>query len=121
MNELRNTLAVVPMEPEKIWSDNLSIALASYFDGHVDCPDEPIDEKLGWKPWVMDCTDAALDRIVACLKDQIDGCEEDFEKWWAQEGSVSPLDGEDLEEFVHRMTRTAWLNATYKVRQNLTT
>ena len=45
MRDLRNRLARLPaIDGEN--GDNLLIALATYFDGSLDCPDE--DEPGGW-------------------------------------------------------------------------
>ena len=45
-------------------SDNLSIALASYFEGHVGRPDDdPIDDETGYGEWVMEKTLSALEEI----------------------------------------------------------
>ena len=39
---------------------------------------------------------------------------EDYEVWWCREGSgYTPKKDEDTEEFVHRLTRIAWLNGEY--------
>lgn len=42
-------------------SDNLTIVLASYFERHIDHPeDDDIDNDLGWSDWVIKKTNEAL-------------------------------------------------------------
>lgn len=61
----RNLLGGVYLE-ESGNSDNLAIALASYFEGHCDRPSpDPIDDEIGLGEWVIKKTNEALDRIVA--------------------------------------------------------
>ena len=46
-------------------------------------------------------------------KDRISMIE--FQKWWDEEGSaIKPKEGEDLEEFLHRVCFIAWDNGAYK-------
>ena len=41
--------------------------------------------------------------------------EEEFERWWSEEGSgMYPLPNEDQEEHARRVSRIAWLNGHYK-------
>ena len=62
----RNVLGSISVESaEHEPCDNLAIALVSYFERHMDCPDEPNDSELGWKPWALAKCDTALDLIVA--------------------------------------------------------
>jgi len=66
----RNNLAGIPLEQD--WNgDNLICALCSYFEGHMNCPDEEVDEETGWKPWAVQKAYEALDFIV----DEVDSSE----------------------------------------------
>jgi hypothetical protein len=59
----RNNLAGIQLEMD--WNgDNLIIALCSYFEGHMNCPDEEPDDENGWKPWAVQKAYEALDMIV---------------------------------------------------------
>jgi hypothetical protein len=66
--ELRNKIGSLPTRPSDEGGDNIAIALALYFDRHVDRPeDDLVDTELGWGTWVMEQTNAALDSIVETL------------------------------------------------------
>lgn len=63
-NEKRNYLGNIYVEDDPT-SDNLAIALASYFEKHIDRPDEdPAWEDTEWGQWVIEKTNRALDRIA---------------------------------------------------------
>lgn len=67
---LRNTIGSVDagVFPDT-WggSDNVAIALATYFDGHPLKPDDGEQDDTGWHPWVIQQVDATLDAIAAAL------------------------------------------------------
>lgn len=47
-----NLIASIDLEPDSYWSDNIGIALVSYFENHTDCPeDSPIDDERGEIKW----------------------------------------------------------------------
>jgi hypothetical protein len=60
---MRHAIASVNIESDAT-GDNLAIALCTYFEDHLDCPDEEEDDECGWKPWVSRMCDRALDRIA---------------------------------------------------------
>lgn len=62
----RNELGSVLLEPQG--GDNLGIALATYFEKHMDRPRDDPDDENGWSLWVLDKTHAALDLILAEMK-----------------------------------------------------
>ena len=43
----------------------------------------------------------------------------EFETWWHNEGSAPKRNGEDLEEFVHRMCKVAWYNGAFCARRKM--
>tara|TARA_E500000318_G_scaffold60940_1_gene56525 strand:+ start:9415 stop:9666 length:252 start_codon:yes stop_codon:yes gene_type:complete len=55
---LRNLIAGAETETSL---DCLGVIVASYFESRPECPDEPVDDELGWKPWVMEKTDELLE------------------------------------------------------------
>lgn len=62
-DRLRQVVATAMLEDRA--SDNLSIALATYFEKHMDRPtDDEDDPELGWSPWVMQKTEKALDLLT---------------------------------------------------------
>lgn len=68
---LRDDIAWVDVDVDELYgsgnSDNLATVLVSYFEEHLDKPeDSPVDDdRGGWSKWALDKTDAALDRIAA--------------------------------------------------------
>ena len=62
----RNKIGSLPViEEGRASDDNLSIAMAYYFSGHPDCPqNDEFDDEIGWGKWVLDQTENLLDRIV---------------------------------------------------------
>jgi hypothetical protein len=70
--EMRNRFGCLDIERNRVGCDNLAIALASYFDKHVDRPeDDPIDSEVGWGVWVMAKSNEALDIIAEQAKSEI--------------------------------------------------
>jgi len=52
--------------------DNLAVALASYFEDHMDRPeDDEHDEELGWGVWVIEKTNAAIALIAKEVLEEI--------------------------------------------------
>ena len=49
-------------------SDNLGIALATYFELLPECPDEETDDEIGWKPWAVERANVVADRIAALVQ-----------------------------------------------------
>ncbi len=66
LEETRSRIGGIPVE-ETPGSDNLGIALAAYFEKHLDRPKDDPDDEHGWGVWVMQKTNAALDLIAAEL------------------------------------------------------
>lgn len=60
---LRNLIGGHDCEPDVTCSDNLAIAIISYFESHMDCPDDDQTED-GWSQWATDKTNAVLDRLT---------------------------------------------------------
>lgn len=60
----RNDIAGVPAGAE-IASDNVAIALASYFSDHVSRPENDEVGEEGWGAWVIEQTNITLDAIAA--------------------------------------------------------
>lgn len=61
--------ANVSCAPDENYGDNLAVALCSYFDGHLECPEDgedgsELDEFDCWKVWVSDSTVSVLRRIA---------------------------------------------------------
>jgi hypothetical protein len=64
--EIREIIAGHRMEPAGV-SDNLAIALCTYFEGHPDCPDDE-ETELGWKPWAEENANRVIAEIVEAIR-----------------------------------------------------
>ncbi len=63
----RNTLLSIPVIHNDSM-DNLGIALASYFEGHLYCPEDgEMNDTDTWKQWALDKTNDLADRILSCV------------------------------------------------------
>lgn len=69
--DVGNIIANINME-DSYWSDNIGVALLSYFERHIDCPDDDkIDEDTGYSIWAMKQTDKVLERIGQVINDML--------------------------------------------------
>jgi hypothetical protein len=52
------------------FDDNLTIALATYYENHPKRPsNDEIDSEVGWGKWVIEKTNNVLERVITLLKD----------------------------------------------------
>ena len=65
--ELKNKLGMIHVE-ESGSSDNLGIVLISYFESHLDRPEDDEESESGWGVWAVEKADKALDRIIKELE-----------------------------------------------------
>ena len=68
---LRNRIASVSMDIKgcpDFMTDNLAIAICSYWEGHMDRPDDDKDDDEGWSPWVRQQYEETMDRIVSAVE-----------------------------------------------------
>jgi len=63
---VRNAIGGTPVEDSgpTFIDDNLAVALCTYFSNHPQCPDEPDSDEHGWKPWIVQKCNTALDAIT---------------------------------------------------------
>lgn len=60
-----NLLGNVPVDDMRGTTDNLAVALCSYFEKHEARPDDdPDDSELGWGEWVLGMTQDMLNRLT---------------------------------------------------------
>jgi len=64
--DLRNLIANIPAG-DMMWADCVAIALASYFEGHIDLPNDAEIGEDGWKVWATMQTKHTLDAIVDAI------------------------------------------------------
>lgn len=70
--KFRNEIACLPVlraEPDDNFGldDNLGIALASYFEDRLDCPEDDEIDESGWKNWAIEKTNDVLERVIEYL------------------------------------------------------
>lgn len=69
MDKLKYIIAGTDIE--KGISDNLSIVLASYFDGHLDRPEDDEENEYGFGVWSTEKTNEAIDILVSEIQNYI--------------------------------------------------
>ena len=70
-DRIRNEIGSLPMMDDGcVTDDNIAIALASYFENLPECPENDINNEVGWSQWAIDKTNNVLDRIVEKLSNQ---------------------------------------------------
>lgn len=70
--ELRDLIANVSAG-DMIPADCVGIALASYFEGHMNLPDDDEIGEDGWSIWAIAQTNHTLDAIVEALYPLLEG------------------------------------------------
>lgn len=64
LEDMRLLIGSLPaMESGDPFEDNLGIALTSYFEHRIDCPEQEQDE-TGWKPWAVERTNDLLNSVA---------------------------------------------------------
>lgn len=68
---IRNEIGSIPMMSDGVATDdNVAIALATYFEGLPECPENDVNDEVGWSQWAIDQTNDVLDRIAEKLSNQ---------------------------------------------------
>jgi hypothetical protein len=70
--ELRNLIAKINAG-DMVPADNVGIALASYFEGHTDRPDDDEIGEDGWSIWAVRQTSYTLDAVVDVIYPRLKG------------------------------------------------
>lgn len=66
---LRSRIACVPTQiPDMMDTDNLIVALITYFEAHPDAPVDDPQTENGWGQWAESHAEAVLDRIMAAVE-----------------------------------------------------
>lgn len=64
IDEVARAIARVDTRPDIHCSDNVAIAMVSFYEDDRDCPDEPADDESGWKPWALEQEKAVRERMA---------------------------------------------------------
>ena len=54
--------------------DNLSIVLVSYFEGHMDRPDNDPNTEHGWGEWASEKCDVAIRLLAEAVLEELNKC-----------------------------------------------
>ena len=65
---LQNKVGSIPaFDDGCVTDDNIAIALATYFEGLPECPDDDVDDEIGWSVWAVEKSDDAINRIIELI------------------------------------------------------
>ncbi len=71
LERIRNEIGSIPvMADGYVFEDSVAIALALYFENLPECPDDDVNDELGWSQWAVDKTNDVLDRIAEKLSNR---------------------------------------------------
>lgn len=69
---LRNIIGSCDVEDVPDLTDNIAIALCTYFSAHMDRPDPDPESESGWGEWVTTKTNAALSLLASAVLKEVE-------------------------------------------------
>ncbi len=109
--------ADVSCAPYEKHGDNLAVALCSYFDGHLECPEDgedgsELDEFDCWKVWVSDSAETVLRRIAQVANARVLAALEVSETTESERQATRDSALEDAAQAVSNRATYWWAEAT---------
>lgn len=73
LEAVRFAVGGITAGPKEGWCDNLTIALCTYFEDHLEKPNTDEETEHGWHPWAEEQADSLIEAIAQAAIDAMPG------------------------------------------------